>query len=307
MLRVVEPLRQMGALIDGRQQGALAPLAVRGGALKGVEVDTEVASAQVKSALLLAGLKASGRTVVREPAPSRDHTERMLTAAGIRLSAEPGMVALEGGQEPAARRWKVPGDLSAALYLLVAGLLVPGSDITVEGVGLNPTRAAALGVLQRMGADLRVVVEGSEGGEPVGSIQARSSPLQATAIRPDEIAALIDDLPLLAVAATQARGETTIAGAADLRVKESDRIATMAAGLGPLGGRVEELPDGLRIEGPTPLGGGVVSSAGDHRVAMSLAVAGLVAGSRVRIRGWRCVDTSWPGFLQALAAAQGEG
>ncbi|CAN5765305.1 3-phosphoshikimate 1-carboxyvinyltransferase [soil metagenome] len=245
MLRVVEPLRRMGAAIDGRRNGDLPPLVVRGRPLRGAEIETQVASAQVKTALLLAALRAEGRTVIREPAPSRDHTERMLAAAGIDVSGQDGTIEVAGGQAPAARRWSVPGDLSAALYLIVAGLLVPGSDITVTQVGLNPTRTAALDVLRRMGGDIRAQVEGSEAGEPVGRVRARASALVATTIAPHEIPALIDDLPILAVAATQARGRSTLGGAAELRVKESDRIAAMAGGLKRLGARIEERDEGL--------------------------------------------------------------
>ncbi|MDQ3983283.1 MAG: 3-phosphoshikimate 1-carboxyvinyltransferase [Actinomycetota bacterium] len=305
MLRVAVPLRQMGASVDGRAHGELPPMVVRGGDLRGVDISLNVASAQVKTALLLAGLRASGATSVTEPAPSRDHTERMLAAAGVDVSRAGTTCAVTGGSELRPMEWDVPGDFSSALYLLVAALLVPSSELTVSNVALNPTRTAALDVLRRMGADLTVSEKEVVCGEPRGDVTARSSRLTATGIDPREVPALIDELPLLAVAASQAEGTTVVSGAAELRVKESDRIASVVAGLRAIGGRAEETADGMTIEGPARVEGGVVDSRGDHRVAMSFAIAGLVSAEGVRVSRWSCVDTSFPGFLDVLGKAQG--
>ena len=305
MLRVAAPLRQMGAAVDGRGYGELPPMVVRGGDLRPIDAELDVASAQVKTALLLAGLRAAGTTSVTEPGPSRDHTERMLEAAGVEVGRSGTTCSVEGGSQPRPVDWEVPGDTSSALYLLVAALLVPGSELTVTDVLLNPTRTAAFDVLVRMGADLTVEEKEVSGGEPRGDVTARSSALAATEIAPAEVPALIDELPLLAVAASQAEGATVVAGAGELRVKESDRIAAMVGGLRALGGRAEERPDGMVVEGPVPLTGGAIDSRGDHRVAMSFAIAGLLSAEGVRVARWSCVDTSFPGFLDVLGRAQG--
>jgi 3-phosphoshikimate 1-carboxyvinyltransferase len=305
MLRVVRPLRELGASIDGRLGGDRAPLVVRGRALTGRRVETEVPSAQVKTAVLLAGLAAEGTTTVVEPAPSRDHTERMLTAAGIEVSMAGGAVSVVGEAQPSAIDMIVPGDLSSAMFLIVAAALVAGSDLEVVRVGLNPTRTAALDALRSMGADLEWSATEHSGGEPFGEVRVRASDLHAGAITGDVVPRLIDEIPILAVAATQAAGTTEISGAAELRVKESDRIATVASGLRALGADVEEMRDGLRITGPTELTGGEIESHGDHRVAMAFAVAALVARDNVRVKGWSCVNTSFPEFLDVLAKAQG--
>ncbi|MFN2586554.1 MAG: 3-phosphoshikimate 1-carboxyvinyltransferase [Actinomycetota bacterium] len=305
MLRVAVPLRQMGAAVDGRRHGDLPPLVVRGGDLVGADVELDVASAQVKTALLLAGLAARGTTAVTEPGPSRDHTERMLAAAGVQVERSGTTCAVEGGAAPRPMRWEVPGDTSSALYLLVAALLVPGSELTVTNVLLNPTRTRAFDVLRRMGADLTVAGTGESGGEPRGDVTARTSQLAATTIDPGEVPGLIDELPVLAIAASQAEGRTIVQGAGELRLKESDRIAAMVGGLVSLGARAEETSDGFVIEGPASLTGGAVDSSGDHRVAMSFAIAGLVSHEGVRVGRWSCVDTSFPGFLDVLGKAQG--
>jgi 3-phosphoshikimate 1-carboxyvinyltransferase len=305
MLRVVAPLRQMGATIDGRAHGDRPPLAIRGGPLSGIDLDMTVASAQVKTAILIAGLHASGSTSVTEPAPSRDHTERMLAAAGVPLHRDERTVTVEGGQDLIAMEWIIPGDLSAAMFLLVGALLVDGSDLAVKGVGINGTRSGALDVLARMGARLDVEPQGEHGGEPVGLIHGRTSELHGTHVTPDEVPSLIDEIPVLAVAATQATGETVIAGAEELRYKESDRIAAIVAALQAVGGDADELPDGLVVRGPTPLTGGEVDARGDHRIAMALAIAGLVAHGRVSVKGWGSVQTSFPEFLDVLGRAQG--
>jgi 3-phosphoshikimate 1-carboxyvinyltransferase len=306
MLRVVAPLRQLGASIDGRDHGDRAPLVVRGRTLRGAEIEIATASAQVKTALLLAGLRASGTTTVLSPGPSRDHTERMLHAAGVRVDADGTSVSIQPAQlQPLNLR--VPGDVSSAAFLVVAALLVPGSALTIERVGLNPTRTALLDVLKAMGGRVDVEVTGEESNEPVGTVRVAHSELNGIDVDPGVIAALVDEIPVLAVAATQARGTTTIAGAEELRVKESDRLATMSRCLARAGARVEERTDGLVIEGPTPLTGGDMDPAGDHRIALAMAVAGLTASEPVRVLGWSCVETSFPEFLDVLGQAQGKG
>lgn len=304
MLRVVAPLRQMGAVIHGRAYGDRAPLAITGGPLDAIDLVTDVASAQVKTAVLLAGLRARGTTAVTEPEISRDHTERMLVGAGVELRRIGARVEVPGSQSPVPLQLTVPGDVSAAVFLIVGALIVPGSDLTVEDVGLNETRTGALDVLRAMGADIDVETERDERGEPVGRIRARASDLTGIEIGPQGMATFVDEVPALAVAASQARGTTVLRGAGELRVKESDRLETMAAGLRALGATADATEDGLVIEGPARLHGGEVESHGDHRIAMALAVAGLAAEDRVRVRGWGSVDTSFPGFLEAVGRAQ---
>jgi 3-phosphoshikimate 1-carboxyvinyltransferase len=305
MLRVVEPLRRMGAVIEGRRGGDLAPLVVQGGALAGVAAELTVASAQAKSALLLAGLRARGVTSVTEPAPSRDHTERMLGAAGVAVERQGTTVTVAGGQQPEHRSWPVPGDLSSAAFFIAGAVIVPGSDLEVEGVGLNPTRSGVLEVLRTMGADLEVHQDEVASGEPRGSVRARHSRLVGTEVGPAGIAAVIDELPVLAVVATQAEGRTVISGASELRVKESDRIATLASNLRALGADVEELRDGLIVSGPTSLRGGRVETKGDHRMALAMATAGLIASGEVEVDDRSCIATSFPEFPAVLATAQG--
>ena len=302
MLRVVGPLRQMGAAIDGRSHGDRAPLFVRGGKLEGIDFESPVPSAQVKSAVLLAGLAASGTTSVVEPLLSRDHTERMLEAAGVAVERSGLEVSLRGGQQVEAREWAVPGDFSAAAFLIVAALLTPGSELTIDNVGLNPTRTGLLETLREMGADIDVSERG--GVEPAGSVTVRSSELRGVDVPPERIPSMVDELPILAVAATQAHGDTRIAGAAELRVKESDRIAATKDGLRALRASVEELRDGLVISGPARLEAAEVESRGDHRIALALAVAGIVSGQNVKVRGWSSVNTSFPEFLDVLGRAR---
>ena len=303
MLRVVSPLRQMGAAIDGRLHGDRAPLFVRGGPLRGIDFESPVPSAQVKSAVLIAGLAAAGRTSVAEPLLSRDHTERMLEAAGVRLERNGTEIAVEGGQRLEPRDWVVPGDFSAASFLVVAALLTPGSELTIDNVGLNPTRTGLLETLREMGGDIDVDDRG--GVEPVGSITVRTSQLHGVDVPPERIPSMVDELPILAVAATQAEGDTRIAGAAELRVKESDRIAATKEGLRALRASIDELRDGLLITGPARLEAAEVESRGDHRIALALAVAGIVSGQNVKVRGWSCVNTSFPEFLDVLGKARG--
>ena len=303
MLRVVTPLRRMGARIDGRDGGAMAPIVTHGGGLHGIAYRSPVASAQVKTAILLAGLAAEGPTTVTEPAPSRDHTERMLAARGVPVATSDTSVTITGGGSIAPLDQRVPGDISSAMFLVVAALLVPGSDITVTGVGLNPTRTVALEVLRSMGGRLEAHIESLEGGEPIGSIAVRCSELHGVEVPPGDIPGLIDEIPALVVAAAAAEGETVISGAAELRVKESDRIAGLVGLLRTLGVDVEERPDGMMVSGRGRLGGGRVDARGDHRIAMAAAVAGLVAGGPVRVDDWGAVATSFPEFVDILKSA----
>jgi 3-phosphoshikimate 1-carboxyvinyltransferase len=306
MDRVAEPLRQMGARISGRAGGRLAPLSIVGGGLRGLAYTSPVASAQVKSAVLLAGLFAEGETAVREPSLSRDHTERMLGAFGVGVLRSGLEARLRGPATLRATIVRVPGDLSSAAFFLVAGAVVPGSEIVVEDVGLNPTRAGVLDVLRMMGASIRVTDLREEGGEPRGAVVVRAGRLHGTTIEGDLIPRTIDELPVLAVAACLAEGETVIRDAAELRVKESDRIAALARELGRLGAMIEARPDGLAIIGGRRLRGGRVSSGGDHRIAMALAIAGLCADGPVTIDDSACIRISFPGFEAALRQVAGE-
>ncbi len=306
MGRVVEPLRQMGAVIHGRQGGKLAPLALAGSPLHSIDYTMPVASAQVKSALLLAGLFNGGLVIVRQPGPARDHTERMLAAMGAPIRVLGAVVTSERPKRPLAPLdITVPGDISSAAFLLAAGLLVPQSHLTVTGVGVNPTRTGILDILQMMGADIRLDNRREEAGEPVADIviQRRDGvtpPLRGIEIGGDLIVRAIDELPVLAVLATQAHGRTVVRDAAELRVKETDRIATVAAELHKLGAHVEERPDGFVIDGPMALRSAPVWSHGDHRLAMALTVAGMIASGPVLVEEAECVSDSFPGFERTM-------
>jgi 3-phosphoshikimate 1-carboxyvinyltransferase len=303
MRRVIEPLAQMGARIDA-DAGDLPPLRIHGGqALRGIDYTTPVASAQVKSAILLAGLYANGETTVREPHPTRDYTERMLAAFGVPIAFAPGHATLTGGQRLRATDIAVPADFSSAAFFVVAATIAPGSELRLRSIGLNPRRTGLLAVLRAMGADIREENRREEGGEIVADLIVRAAPLRGIEVPVEHVADMIDEFPILFVAAAAARGTTTIRGAAELRVKESDRIATMATGLRALGIAVMETPDGAAIEGGR-LRGGRVDARGDHRVAMSFAVAGLVANDAVRIADCANVATSFPGFV-GLAGSTG--
>jgi 3-phosphoshikimate 1-carboxyvinyltransferase len=319
MARIAEPLRIMGATVLGRHAGQLPPLAIQGGALHGVDYTLPVASAQVKSALLLAGLYAAEPTTVRVPGPSRDHTERMLLAMGVlcpesrqttpnasripdhelRLTHHVTRIATVSRLEPL--NVLVPGDFSSAAFLIVAATLVPGSEIVVEGVGVNATRTGLLDVLREMGASIALENERTQGTEPVADLVVRAAELRPVTVSGETVVRMIDELPVLAVAASQARGETVVRDAAELRVKETDRIATTVEELRRLGAHVEARPDGFVVSGPTPLQGAAVQSHGDHRLAMALAVAGLVAAGETRVRDVACVGDSFPGFEATLA------
>ena len=306
MRRVTEPLARMGARIE-TGEGGLPPLRVRGGhALQGIDHTTEVASAQVKSALLLAGLYARGSTRVREPHPTRDYTERMLKALGWPITFSPGEAQLEGGHRLSARDIVVPADFSSAAFFLVAASLVPGSALRLRRVGMNPRRTGLLHVLRLMGADIVEENADEQGGEPVCDLVVRHAPLRGIEVPTAHVADMIDEFPVLFVAAACAEGATVVRGAAELRVKESDRIATMAAGLRTLGVRVDETPDGATIHGATQLLGGRIDSHGDHRIAMAFAVAAQRADGEIVIGDVANVATSFPSF-DALARQAGFG
>lgn len=296
MRRVTDPLTQMGARIDTLD--GLPPLRVRGGqSLQGIRYELPVASAQVKSALLLAGLYAAGETAIVEPHPTRDYTERMLAAFGWPIEFSPGHARLAGGHTLHAIDVEVPADFSSAAFLLVAASIVPGSELRLPAVGLNPRRTGLLQALRLMGADIAITNPRESGGELVGDLIVRYAPLHGIELPEALVPDMIDEFPVLFIAAAVASGSTLIRGAAELRVKESDRIATMAAGLRTLGVMIEETPDGAIIHGGR-IGAGIVESHLDHRIAMSFAVAGLVATGPVRINDCRHVATSFPGFLE---------
>jgi len=300
MKRVVGPLSKMGARISGRAGGEKAPLAIQGTKLKGIEYDSPISSAQVKSAILLAGLYAEGETVVREPHLSRDHSERMLRHFGAMLETFPGGVKLSGGAELVGREIAVPGDISSAAFFLVAALIVPGSDLLIRGVGINPTRTGIIDILKGMGADLTLVNEREESGEPVADLRARSSKLKAMEISGELVPRAIDEFPAICVAASLAEGTTVVLGASELRVKETDRIAAMAVNLRKAGVEVVETEDGMKITGVKRLKGCAAESFGDHRIAMSMLVAGLAADGETSVCDVDCIATSFPGFKELL-------
>jgi 3-phosphoshikimate 1-carboxyvinyltransferase len=302
MGRVVEPLRKMGARISGRSDGGLLPLAISPASLQGMEYRLPMASAQVKSALLLAGLQAEGETRLSEPAISRDHTERMLRYFGADLKQRGSSVALSGDQRLEGREVEVPGDISSAAFFIVAATIVPGSEILLRSVGVNPTRTGVLDALREMGADIEIHDPRELGGEPAADLRVRSSSLKGIRIGGEMIPRLIDEIPILAVAAAAAEGETVVRDASELRVKESDRVETVAASLRAMGVNVETTPDGFIIQGGSRLKGTVCRSFGDHRIAMSMAVAGLAAEGGTVIEDTDCIETSFPGFEALLRA-----
>ncbi|MBN1641528.1 MAG: 3-phosphoshikimate 1-carboxyvinyltransferase [Anaerolineae bacterium] len=302
MRRVTGPLREMGA--DIVDEEGHAPLIVRGAALHGSDLRLTVASAQVKSALLLAGLYAHGPTVVRQCGPARDHTELMLSAMGVQIEVDGLDVTLHppGPRSLAPLSLHVPGDFSSAAFLLVAALVVAGSTLTLAGIGVNPTRTGLLDVLQRMGAYVEVRCVRRASGEPVGDLAVRAGRLHGVEVDGDTVVRMIDEFPVLAVAATQAEGETVVRDASELRVKETDRIATVVEELGKMGAQIEARPDGFCVHGPTTLRGARVHSHGDHRLGMALAVAGLIAEGQTTVEGVDCVADSFPGFDGVLRA-----
>lgn len=304
MDRIAIPLRQMGARIDGQGDRCLLPVTVSGGSLHGIEYHLPMASAQVKSAILLAGLRARGETRIIEPSPTRDHTERMLQAFGVHVDTSPGYAAVTGGSLLKAQDITVPGDFSAAAFFLVAAALIPGSDITIENVGLNPTRIGLLEVMQEMGSQVTITNLATLGagfhGEPVGTVRVRGgAPLHGCMVGGSLIPRLIDEIPILCILAARAEGVTTITDATELRVKESDRIATMAAMLTQLGVRVEETADGMVIHGGGSFQQTQIDSRGDHRIAMSAAIAGLLSPG-IEIAGAESIATSFPSFCESL-------
>ncbi|MDH4163736.1 MAG: 3-phosphoshikimate 1-carboxyvinyltransferase [Nitrospirota bacterium] len=306
MGRIADPLRTMGAAIDGRTAGKFAPLAIRGAGknIKAIDYRSPVASAQVKSAVLLCGLYAAGATSVSEPHKSRDHTERMLRFFGVDVREDGLKVSVQGNQAlRAAGSLVIPADISSAAFFLVAATIVPGSDLIIRNVGINPTRTGILDVLTAMGADIILENRREQAGEPVADLRVRHRALRATEIKGDIIPRLIDEVPVLAVAAACAEGTTVIRDAEELRVKESDRIATMAAELRKLGADVRERPDGMEIAGTKRLRGNLCESHGDHRIAMSLAVAGLAAEGVTTVRDTEWIETSFPGFAAMLENA----
>jgi len=306
MGRIVEPLRQMGAQIDGRSGGKLPPLAIRGGGrgIKAIDYMSPIASAQVKSALLLAGLYANGETSVKEPSKSRDHTERMLRFFGVECQEQGLRVTVRGRQPLQTKRsLDIPSDISSAAFFMVAASIVPGSNLLIKSVGVNPTRTGIIDILTRMGADITLENRLDQAGEPVADIRVKHSTLRAVRIAGDMIPRALDEIPVLSVAASYAEGNTVIEDAAELRVKESDRIATMAAELRKMGVAVSERPDGMEITGRDALTGAVCDSHGDHRIAMSMAVAGLAARGETVVRDCGWIDTSFPGFERLLKQA----
>jgi 3-phosphoshikimate 1-carboxyvinyltransferase len=306
MARIIDPLRRMGVQIDGRSGGKFAPFAIRGQGrkIKAIDYISPVASAQVKSALLLAGLYAEGETSVTEPSKSRDHTERMFRFFGLEIKEQGLRVAVRGRQKLRAQGpLDIPADISSAAFFLVAASIVPGSDLVIRNVGVNPTRTGIIDVLIEMGADIELLNQREQAGEPVADLRVKYKKLRAVRIAGDMIPRAIDEIPVLAVAASYAEGKTVIQDAVELRVKESDRIASMATELRKMGVEIMELADGMEITGKEALQGAVCESHGDHRIAMSMAVAGLAAGKDTVVRDCGWIDTSFPGFERLLKQA----
>ncbi|HAW60573.1 MAG TPA: 3-phosphoshikimate 1-carboxyvinyltransferase [Actinobacteria bacterium] len=305
MDRVIAPLLEMGAEIWGRKNGTRAPISILGHSLHGISYTTTIPSAQVKTALLLAGLLAEGKTIVAEEFQSRDHTERMLEVMGADISVEGTTCTISGGGILRGAEIDIPGDISSAAFLIAGALIVPDSEVLIKDVGVNPTRTGVLDVLKEMGGRLERVSFSVKNGEPRSDMLVKSSKLSGTVIGGEKIPGLIDELPVLAVVATQAQGTTVVSGAQELRVKEADRISAICGELGNLGAQIEEREDGFIVEGPTALKGTVCDSHGDHRIAMALAIAGLVATGTTVIRGAECVDISFPGFEKTLRSLIG--
>lgn len=300
MKRVVEPLSLMGARISGRSGGTLAPLAINGGSLKGIDYRSPVSSAQIKSSIMLAGLYADGETTVSEPSLSRDHSERMFGLFGASLARNDSGVTVRGGVELTARDVTVPGDISSAAFFIVAALITPHSELLIKNVGVNPSRTGVIDILQAMGGDIRLQDQRDVSGEPVADILVHSSRLKGIAIAGGVVPRAIDEFPAVCIAAARAEGVTTIRDARELRVKETDRITAMAVNLGKLGVTVVETEDGMDITGSDRLLGGTVDSSGDHRIAMSMSIAALVATGAITVTDIACVATSFPTFFPLL-------
>lgn len=300
MGRVAEPLRLMGAVIDGRADGTLLPLSIRGGSLKGINYESPVASAQVKSCVLIASITAKGKTVYTEPVPSRDHTERMLQAMGILFSSEGGTLVIEGGQVLEATDIEVPGDISSAAFFLVAATILEGSDLVVRNVGVNPTRTGIIRLLEAMGSKITITPKNTEG-EPVADIRVQGTDeLRGISIPEEWVPSIIDELPIAAVLASVAEGVTELRGAGELRVKESDRITTSVQMLRRAGVMIDELSDGFKIHGRAAIRSAAHDSHGDHRIAMSSAILSLLADDDSKIRNTECVATSFPDFKDIM-------
>ena len=296
MRRVTDPLKQMGAQIKGKDNANFAPLTIRGGRLRGIDFDNKLSSAQVKSALLFAGMYAEGRTIVREAIPSRDHTERFLEATGAHFQKVGNHLIIEKTEMLLPVKARVAGDISSAAFFIVGAAMIPGSEVTVRDVGLNPTRTGLLEVLKRMGAEIETEITQTVP-EPMGTIRVHGAKLKGTGITWREIPSLIDELPVLMVAMALADGESLISGAAELRVKETDRIESMVKNLKALGASIEELPDGSLIRGVEGFCGATVESFGDHRTAMSMGVASLATKGMITVTDTDCIATSYPAFM----------
>lgn len=296
MDRIVKPMTQMGARIEGER----CPLKITGGNLNGIDYISPVASAQVKSCILIAGLLANGNTSVTEPMKSRDHTERLLKYLGADIKIDGLKVTVKGGAELKAKPIKIPGDISSAAFIIAGGIIVSGGDITIKCAGINPTRIAFLDILKRMGASLSIKELSSLQNEPAADINVHGSKLKGLTIESGEIPGLIDELPIIAVLGAVARGKTIVNGAKELRVKESDRIKTIAVNLAKMGVDITEKEDGWIINGGKPLKGAVVSSFGDHRIAMAMVIAGLIAGGETVVEDTEWIDTSFPGFMDII-------
>ncbi|MEK4385425.1 3-phosphoshikimate 1-carboxyvinyltransferase [Solibacillus sp. FSL W7-1464] len=300
MRRVADPLRLMGAQIAGRDNGQYTPLAIQGGPLKAIDYKMPVASAQVKSAILLAGIRAEGTTVVREEEISRDHTERMLRQFGATVTVEDGVVSLQGGQTLTGTHVNVPGDISSAAFFLVAGAIAKNSKIVLKNVGINETRDGILEVLQQMGAKMSVAIDDKHAAEPTATITIETSNLEGTTVGGAIIPRLIDEIPVIALLATQAAGKTIIKDAEELKVKETNRIDAVVNELKKLGANIEATEDGMVIEGPTPLHGGSLKTYGDHRIGMMGAIAALIADGEVELDDADCIAVSYPTFFEHL-------
>jgi 3-phosphoshikimate 1-carboxyvinyltransferase len=302
MRRIIEPLTQMGAAIVSQENGC-APLTISGGKLQGIHYRLPVASAQVKSCVLFAALGAEGETVIEESIPTRDHSERLLRKMGASVSVishQYSVISIRSTGKLHGFELEVPGDFSSAAFFIAAALLLPGSELVIENVGLNPTRAAFLEIIREMGAVVEIINIKNESYEPAADLVVRHQPLHGVRISGRRIPLLIDEIPILAVLATQAEGETIISDAGELRVKESDRLASLARNFRAMGAALDESADGLVISGPTRLRGAEIDSYNDHRIAMAFAVAGLMADSPTTICGAECVDISFPGFFERL-------
>jgi len=300
MRRVVEPLRLMGADIGGRKDGQFAPLSIKGSNLNPFRYTLPVASAQVKTALLLAGLYTIGETLIKEPLPTRDHTERMLEIMRADLKISPPEIKVMGGKELKGTDIFIPGDISSAAYFIVAASVLKGSQITIKQIGVNPTRTGIIGILNKMGAKIDTLNYQIKSNEPQADLMIEYSKLKGTEIEKENVPFLIDELPLIAVVATQAQGKTIVSGAKELRVKETDRIKAIVNELKKMRADIKEREDGFAVNGPTRLQGAVCESYNDHRIAMSLAVAALLAEGKTVIRNSECIDISFPGFEKTL-------